>query len=161
MRFPLHLLNSPSWSAPQCSIINLCLDKKRFCTAQGSSKLTNLEKLNFISKAWYIWLKSSPSMFLSLTRVLIPLSFSREESYLRHVPFRGKPTLSYLCVMSMLLCRLKEESKWSQSYYAYLCGGEFFRTATRFQLTDFMGTFRGVDDFVQENERVLQGQKTL
>ena len=52
--------------------------------------------------------------------------------------------MSYLCVMSMLLCRLKEESKWSQSYYAYLCGGEFFRTATGFQLADFMGTFRGV-----------------
>ena len=85
-------------------------------------------------------------MFLSLTRVLIPLSFSSEASYLRHVPFRGKPALSYLCVLSMLLCRLKEESKWSQSYYAYLCGGEFFRTATGFQLADFMGTFRGVDD---------------
>ena len=26
---------------------------------------------------------------------------------------------------SMLICRLKEESKWSQSYYAYLCGGKF------------------------------------
>ena len=68
--------------------------------------------------------------------------------------------MSYLCVMSMLLCRLKEESKWSQSYYAYLCGGELFRTATGFQLADFMGTFRGVDDFVQENERVLPCQKT-
>ena len=37
----------------------------------------------------------------------------------------------------------------------------FFRTATGSQLADFMGTFIGVDDFVQENERVLQGQKTL
>ena len=78
------------------------------------------------------------------------------------MPFRGKPTSSYLCVMSMLLCRLKEESKWSQSYYAYLCGGELFRTATGFQLADFMGItlIRGVDDFVQENERGLQCQKT-
>ena len=35
-----------------------------------------------------------------------------------------------------------------------------FRTATGFQLADFMGTFRGVDDFVQENERGLPCQKT-
>lgn len=76
------------------------------------------------------------------------------------MPFGGKPTLSYLWLTSMLLCRLKEESKWSQSYYAYLCGGEFFKTTIGFQLADFVGTFnRGVDDFVQENERGLQCQK--
>ena len=59
--------------------------------------------------------------------------------------------------MSMLLCRLKEESKWSQSYYAYLCGGEFFRTATGFQLADFMGTFSGVDRGVRGVTVILEG----
>ena len=89
-------------------------------------------------------------MFLSLTRVLIPLSFSREASYLRHVPFKeeSQPCLTYVSC-PCYRCRLKEESKWSQSYYAYLCGGEFCRTTTGFQPADFMGTFRGVDDFVQ------------
>ena len=27
----------------------------------------------------------------------------------------------------MLISRLKEESKWSQSYYAYLCGGKCYK----------------------------------
>ena len=29
-----------------------------------------------------------------------------------------------LSVKPVVLNRLKEDSKWSQSYYAYLCGGE-------------------------------------
>ena len=63
--------------------------------------------------------------------------------------------------MSVLLCRLKEESKWSQSYYAYLCGGEFLELLQGFSLQiSWEHYFRGVDDFVQENERGLQCQKT-